>query len=56
MRHFAEIHAKLEHDRIEREIKFNNAFHDAAMKLYPDEPIFKPFDMSAYTPHPKIAL
>lgn len=48
--HFAEIAAKQEHDKLERELRFNTAFHAAAQKLYAAEPIIKPFDMTAFTP------
>lgn len=51
--HYAEIYAKLEHEKIERELKFDKAFHEAAVKLYANEPIIKPFDVSPYTPVPK---
>ncbi len=51
--HFAEIAAKLEHDKLERELRFNAAFHEAAMRLYPTEPIIKPFDYTPFTPIPK---
>lgn len=54
IRHFAEIHAKLEHDRIERELRFDKAFNEAAVRLYENELIIKPFDITAYTPIPKV--
>jgi|HubBroStandDraft_4_1064222.scaffolds.fasta_scaffold443111_2 hypothetical protein len=50
MRHFAEIAAKQEHDKLERELKFNVAFHEAATRLYSGEQIIKPFDLTAFTP------
>jgi hypothetical protein len=28
LRHYAEVSAKLEHDKLERELRFNAAFHD----------------------------
>lgn len=50
MRHFAEIAAKQEHDKLERELKFNTAFHEAAARLYAGEQIIKPFDLTPFTP------
>ncbi|MCD6047007.1 MAG: uncharacterized protein K0S08_654 [Gammaproteobacteria bacterium] len=49
-KHFAEIAAKEEHDKIARELSFNNAFHNAMLKLYSDEPVIKDFDMSVFNP------
>jgi integrating conjugative element protein (TIGR03759 family) len=54
LQHYAEVSAKLEHDKLERELKFNAAFHDAAARLYSSEPIIKPFDYSHFTPIPKV--
>ncbi len=48
--HFAELHAKQEHDKIEKELRFNVAFHEAAKRLYANEPIIKPFDLTPYAP------
>lgn len=53
MRKYAEISAKQEHDKLERELKFNAAFHEAAAKLYAEEPLIRPFDLTPYTPIPK---
>ena len=53
LRHYAEVATKLEHDKLEREIRFNAAFHDAAERLYSSEPIVKPFDYAPFTPIPK---
>ncbi|MEO8402580.1 MAG: TIGR03759 family integrating conjugative element protein [Gammaproteobacteria bacterium] len=50
LKHFAEIHAKQEHAKIEHELRYNIAFHEAAKRLYPDEPVIKPFDLTPYTP------
>lgn len=50
LQHYAEIAAKLEHDKIERELRFNAAFHDAAAKLYAAEPIIRPFDYTPFQP------
>lgn len=49
-KHFAEIAAKLEHDKLQREFLFNAAFHQAAEKLYANEPLIQPFDYSRFTP------
>jgi integrating conjugative element protein (TIGR03759 family) len=54
LQHYAEVAAKLEHDKLERELKFNAAFHEAASRLYTTEPIIKPFDYTPFTPIPKI--
>lgn len=48
MQHYAEISAKIEHDKLERELRFNTAFHDAAARLYAAEPLIKPFDYSPF--------
>jgi integrating conjugative element protein (TIGR03759 family) len=53
VRHFAELTAKFEHDKLERELKFNAAFHTAAAKLYSTEPIIQPFDYAPFTPVPR---
>ncbi len=53
LRHYAEIAAKLEHDKLERELRFNTAFHEAAARLYSAEPLIKPFDYTPFTPIPK---
>ena len=53
LRHYAEVAAKLEHDKLERELRFNTAFNAAATRLYSTEPIIKPFDYTPFTPIPK---
>lgn len=53
LRHYAEVAAKLEHNKLERELRFNAAFHEAATRLYSVEPIIKPFDYTPFTPIPK---
>ena len=53
MRHYAEISATMEHDRLESELRFDAAFHEAAQRLYQAEPIIKPFDYTPFTPIPK---
>ena len=55
MNHFAEISAKQEHDKLEKELKFNLAFHEAASKLYANEQLIKPFNLAPYTLIPKNA-
>jgi integrating conjugative element protein (TIGR03759 family) len=49
--HFAEMVAKEEHDKLANELSFNNAVHQAMLRLYANEPVIKPFDMSPYNPH-----
>lgn len=48
--HFAEVAAVEQHDKITREIAFNNAFTAAMHRLYDHEPVIKEFDMSAFNP------
>lgn len=48
LRYFAEIHAKNEHEKIERELRFNAAFQSAASRLFSNEPIIRQFDFSPY--------
>jgi integrating conjugative element protein (TIGR03759 family) len=50
LKHFAELTAKQEHTKIEKELRFNVAFQAAAKQLYADEPLIKPFDLTPYTP------
>ena len=50
LNHYAEISAKFQHDKLERELRFNAAFHDAAARLYSMEPLVKPFDYTPFTP------
>lgn len=50
--HFAEIVAHEEHDKIMRELSFNNAVHLAMLKLYPTEPLIQPFDLTPFNPVP----
>jgi integrating conjugative element protein (TIGR03759 family) len=49
-KHFAELAAKEEHDKIARELSFNNAFHEAMLRLYSNEPVIRDFDISAFNP------
>lgn len=53
LNHFAEISAKLQHDKLERELRFDAAFHDAAKRIYATEPLIKPFDFAPFTPMTK---
>jgi integrating conjugative element protein (TIGR03759 family) len=53
LQHFAKVAAKSEHDKLERELRFNVAFHQSATKLYATEPIIQPFDYMPFTPIPK---
>lgn len=54
--HFAEMVAKQEHDKLARELAFDRAVHEALLRLYPDEQVIQPFDISPYTPIPSTAL
>lgn len=53
LRHFAEVAARFEHDKLERELRFNAAFHEAAARLYSAEPLIQPFDYAPFIPIPK---
>jgi integrating conjugative element protein (TIGR03759 family) len=48
--HFAAIVAKEEHDKLARELSFNNAVYQAMQRLYANEPVIKPFDLSPFNP------
>lgn len=48
--HYAEIAAKEQHDRVEREIRYAMAIYHAGLKLYPNEPIIKDMDITAFNP------
>src|SRR5262245_47009535 len=48
--HFAEIAAHQEHDKIERELAFNQAFYRAMRQLYPNEPMIRDFDKTPFNP------
>ena len=52
LKHYAEITAKEEHEKVEKELKFDYAFHEAAERLYADEPIIRDF---AFTPFSSLA-
>ncbi len=49
-RHFAEVEAKQEHDKVARELAFNHAVWVAMRQLYPDEPMIKEFDKTPFSP------
>lgn len=53
LNHFAELAVRAEHAKVEKELRFNAAFQEAAKKLYAQEPIIRPFDISAYSSVPK---
>lgn len=48
--HYAEIVARLEHDKIARELMFNHLVYLALRKEYADEPVIQPFDKSPFNP------
>lgn len=50
-RHYAELVAQEQHDKIAREILFNHAFYLAIRRLYPNEPIIQSFDKTPFNPH-----
>ena len=48
--HFAELVARLEHDKVARELLFNHLVYLALRRLYADEPLIQPFDKSPFNP------
>lgn len=50
-RHYAELVAQEQHDKIAREILFNHEFYLAIRRLYPNEPVIQPFDKTPFNPH-----
>jgi hypothetical protein len=52
MKHFAEIYARQEHQKVVQELAFNKAAFNAMQRLYPDEPLIKPFDITPFSPMP----
>ena len=48
--HFAKMVAQEEHDKLARELRFNNAVYQAMLTLYADEPVIKPLDLTAFNP------
>lgn len=49
-KHFADIAARLEHDKVANELEFQRAFTNAARKFYANEPVIKPINTMAFTP------
>src|SRR5262245_18016213 len=49
-KHFAEIVARQEHDKVARELAFNQAVWVAMRSLYADEPIIRDFDKTPFNP------
>jgi len=49
LKHFAELSVLREHEKVEKELRFNAAFQEAANRLYSEEPVIKPFDFSHYS-------
>lgn len=49
-KHFADVYAKQEHQKVEHELSFNKAAFDAMRRLYPDEPMIKPLDVTVFNP------
>lgn len=54
IQHFAEVAVQFEHNKLERELRFNAAFQHAAAKLYAKEPVIKSFDITPFTPIPSL--
>jgi integrating conjugative element protein (TIGR03759 family) len=50
LRHYSDIAVTIEHGIVEKQLKLNNAFHESVLRLYQDEPIIKPFDMTSFSP------
>lgn len=50
-RHFAELVARQEHDKVARELAFNHAVYLALRRLYADEPVIQPFDKTPFNPN-----
>ena len=50
--HFARLTAQQEHDKITRELAFNQAFTAALRELYPEEPMIRRFELSSFNPKP----
>jgi integrating conjugative element protein (TIGR03759 family) len=49
-KHFAEIYARQEHQKVEQELAFNKAAFEAMQRLYKGEPMIKPFDITPFSP------
>lgn len=50
-RHYAELVAQEQHDKLAREILFNHEFYLAIHRLYPNEPVIQAFDKTPFNPH-----
>lgn len=50
LKYFAELIAREQHDKLAHELAFDRAIHEAALRLYQDEPVIKPFDLSPFNP------
>lgn len=48
--YFAQLFAKQEHDKVARELAFNQAVSRAMRQLYPDELMIKDFDKTPFNP------
>ena len=48
--HFADIVAREEHDKLARELAFDNAVHQAVLRLYSNEPVIRSFNLSPFNP------
>ena len=48
LQYFARKVAREEHDKLARELAFNQAVYQAMRELYPNEPLITPFDLSFY--------
>ena len=49
-KHFAELVARLEHDKVARELVFNHQVYLAMRSIYPAEPVIVPFDKTPFNP------
>ena len=49
-KHFAEVYAEQEHQKVAHELAFNQAAFQAMRRLYPDEKMIKPFDTTPFNP------
>jgi integrating conjugative element protein (TIGR03759 family) len=50
LKHYAEVSAKQEHEKVEKELRFDHAFQEAAKRLYANEPIIRDFDYTPFSP------
>jgi integrating conjugative element protein (TIGR03759 family) len=49
LKHFSELAVTHEHEKVEKELRFNAAFLKAAERMYGNEPVVRPFDYSRYS-------